>query len=85
MKRRARPCEKKKGRALGVKRKMKMNLPRAAQYAMRALTNAGHQAYIVGGSVRDVLLGKQPDDYDITTSALPDEVIELFRRGAEPH
>ena len=59
---------------------MKMNLPRAAQYAMRALTNAGHQAYIVGGSVRDVLLGKQPDDYDITTSALPDEVIELFRR-----
>ncbi|MBO4884762.1 MAG: CCA tRNA nucleotidyltransferase, partial [Clostridia bacterium] len=59
---------------------MKMNLPRAAQYAMRVLRNAGHQAYIVGGSVRDVLLGKQPDDYDITTSALPEEVIALFKR-----
>ena len=59
---------------------MKMNLPRAAQYAMRALTHAGYQAYIVGGSVRDVLLGKEPDDYDITTSATPDEVMDLFRR-----
>ena len=59
---------------------MRMNLPRAAQYAMRVLRNAGHQAYIVGGSVRDVLLGKQPDDYDITTSALPGEVIDLFKR-----
>lgn len=59
---------------------MRMHLPRAAQYAMRALTGAGYQAYIVGGSVRDVLLGREPDDYDITTNALPDEVMALFRR-----
>ena len=59
---------------------MHMKLPRAAVYAMKALTQAGYQAYIVGGSVRDVLLGKQPDDFDITTDATPDEVQALFAR-----
>ena len=47
---------------------------------MKILRGAGHQAYIVGGSVRDVLMGKQPDDFDITTSALPEEVCDLFSR-----
>ena len=59
---------------------MYINLPRAAVYAMKTLTGAGHQAYIVGGSVRDVLLGKQPDDFDITTDALPEEMCELFKK-----
>ena len=59
---------------------MKINLPRPAQYAMRSLTGAGYQAYIVGGSVRDALLGKTPSDYDITTSALPEEVMAVFRK-----
>ena len=59
---------------------MYIKLPRAAVYAMKALTNAGYQAYIVGGSVRDVLLGKEPDDFDITTDATPDEVQALFQR-----
>lgn len=59
---------------------MKINLPRYAQYALKTLTGAGYQAYIVGGSVRDCLLGKNPSDYDITTSALPDEVMALFAR-----
>lgn len=57
---------------------MRMNLPRAASQAMKILRGAGHQAYIVGGSVRDELMGKQPDDFDITTSALPEEVCDLF-------
>ena len=52
---------------------MRLNLPWPVQYAMRALTGAGFQAYIVGGSVRDALLGKEPSDYDITTSATPPE------------
>ena len=59
---------------------MRLNLPWPVQYAMRALTGAGFQAYIVGGSVRDALLGKEPSDYDITTSATPDEVRAVFRR-----
>lgn len=59
---------------------MNIQLPAPVKYAMKTLTRAGHQAYIVGGSVRDVLLGKEPHDYDITTSALPEEMLELFSR-----
>ena len=42
------------------------------------LNEKGHEAYIVGGAVRDILLGKIPYDFDITTSATPDEVIAIF-------
>ena len=42
------------------------------------LENSGKEAYVVGGAVRDILLGKTPDDYDVTTSATPDEVTEVF-------
>lgn len=59
---------------------MKIHLPRSAQYAVKSLTGAGYQAYIVGGSVRDHLLGKTPSDYDVTTSALPEEVMALFAK-----
>ena len=59
---------------------MKIHLPRSAQYAVKSLAGAGYQAYIVGGSVRDSLLGKTPSDYDVTTNALPDEVMALFAR-----
>ena len=46
----------------------------------RVLQNAGHQAYIVGGCVRDLHLGIGPKDWDITTSAIPEEVVQLFSR-----
>ena len=59
---------------------MKIHLPRSAQYAIKSLAGAGYQAYIVGGSVRDHLLGKTPSDYDVTTSALPEEVMALFAK-----
>lgn len=42
------------------------------------LQRAGHQAYLVGGCVRDVLLGSEPGDYDVTTDATPDRVLALF-------
>src|SRR5713226_3622619 len=44
----------------------------------RVLHDAGHQAYLVGGCVRDLLLGHEPDDYDVSTDATPDRVLELF-------
>lgn len=37
------------------------------------------QAFIVGGSVRDTLLGKEPSDYDITTDAIPDQIEKVFK------
>ncbi|QOV64833.1 polynucleotide adenylyltransferase PcnB [Kosakonia pseudosacchari] len=43
------------------------------------LNKAGYDAYLVGGGVRDLLLGKKPKDFDVTTSATPDQVRKLFR------
>lgn len=43
------------------------------------LNKAGYEAYLVGGGVRDLLLGKQPKDFDITTSATPEQMRKLFR------
>ncbi len=57
-------------------------LPAAAEGAVRIvhkLTAAGHQALLAGGCVRDLLLGLTPQDYDIATDALPEQVCELFR------
>ena len=47
---------------------------------VRRLREAGHEALWAGGCVRDELLGLTPKDYDVATSALPDEVRRLFRR-----
>ena len=44
------------------------------------MQNAGYEAYIVGGSVRDLLLGKAPKDFDVATSATPEEVKDVFPR-----
>lgn len=45
---------------------------------VRTLRERGHQAYLVGGCVRDLLLGREPADYDVATDALPDEVMRIF-------
>ena len=52
----------------------------AALQALRLLRSHGHQALWVGGCVRDLLLGREPADYDIATSATPDEVMRIFPR-----
>lgn len=52
----------------------------AARRIVRRLQEAGHEAYFVGGAVRDFLRGVTPGDYDIATGALPDEVAALFDR-----
>lgn len=50
-----------------------------AQKVIRHLTRSGHKAYLVGGCVRDLLLGRAPKDFDIATDATPSELRELFR------
>ncbi|WP_343809109.1 polynucleotide adenylyltransferase PcnB [Marinobacterium maritimum] len=45
------------------------------------LEDAGHEGYLVGGCIRDLLRGLKPKDFDIATSAHPEEAVELFRRG----
>jgi poly(A) polymerase len=55
----------------------------AAALVVRELTQAGHEAYFAGGCVRDRLLGIAPADYDIATSARPEQVKSVFRRVRE--
>jgi poly(A) polymerase len=50
----------------------------AAEKICGVLAEAGHQAYFVGGCVRDLLLGREPADYDIATDAVPERIEELF-------
>jgi len=45
---------------------------------VRTLRERGHKAYLVGGCVRDLLLGREPADYDVATDAIPDEVMHIF-------
>src|ERR1700679_702633 len=53
--------------------------PRAfAEQICRNLSESGYQAFLVGGCVRDILLGRDPADYDVATDAKPDRVRELF-------
>lgn len=58
-------------------------LRQAAEEVARRLTDAGHEALFAGGCVRDRLQGEEPKDYDIATSARPDEVLALFPGGDE--
>ena len=52
----------------------------AALNVLRELRAEGHEAYLAGGCVRDLLLGREPQDYDVATSATPDVVLKLFKR-----
>ena len=65
---------------LGMENTMKIDMPENANRIIHTLQDAGYEAFIVGGCVRDAVLGKTPDDWDITTSAKPMEVKALFSR-----
>lgn len=56
-----------------------LTLPAPVRKALDLLEGAGHEAWVVGGCTRDKLLGTEPEDWDITTSALPEETLEVFR------
>ena len=58
----------------------RIEIPAGAARILKVLEANGYEAYVVGGCVRDSLLGKQPHDWDITTSALPLQVKALFSR-----
>ena len=60
-----------------------INLPEDVKYILNILRTAGYEAYAVGGCVRDCLLGKLPKDWDVTTSALPEDVKRLFPRTVD--
>ena len=62
---------------------MKLTIPSNAEKILHILEENGYEAYVVGGCVRDSILGRTPDDWDITTSASPEQVKELFHRTVD--
>ena len=52
-----------------------------AQKVVKTLNKAGHETYLVGGCIRDLLLGYKPKDFDIATSATPEQVHQIFKRS----
>ena len=62
---------------------MKITLPRKVLMIINNLQLHGYEAFAVGGCVRDSILARRPEDWDITTSARPEEIKKLFRRTVD--
>ncbi|KKR80013.1 MAG: Polynucleotide adenylyltransferase/metal dependent phosphohydrolase [Candidatus Daviesbacteria bacterium GW2011_GWA1_41_61] len=60
---------------------MEYQLPKEVKKILNKLTQAGYQAYIVGGAVRDLLMGREVSDWDFTTDAKPEEILKVFPEG----
>jgi len=58
---------------------LQISLPERVDRIITILQNHGYEAYAVGGCVRDSVLGREPEDWDITTSAMPEETKALFK------
>ena len=56
-------------------------IPPYVSEILRLIESSGHKAYVAGGAVRDIVLGKTPHDYDIATSAKPDETVGIFEKA----
>ena len=63
--------------------RLKIELPKDVKHILDTLTENGYEAYAVGGCIRDSILKRSPDDWDITTNALPEQVKELFKRTVD--
>lgn len=57
-----------------------LKIPENIQFVLKTLSQNGYEAYVVGGGVRDLLLSIEPSDFDVATSAQPDEIIKLFNK-----
>ena len=61
--------------------KVSINIPEYVQKVARILVKEGYDCYLVGGALRDIVLGKVPHDYDLATNALPDEMLNMFPKS----
>ena len=61
--------------------KIKFTIPKYVQKVARILSKEGYDVYLVGGAIRDIVMGKTPHDFDLATNALPDEMLELFPKA----
>ncbi len=63
-----------------MNKKLLNKIPQHVLWILEQLQNAGFEAFIVGGCVRDLFLAREPNDWDVTTNAKPEEIIELFEK-----
>lgn len=71
------------GRRTKVQKEIRITLPEQVSFIINTLNRAGFEAYAVGGCVRDSIMERTPDDWDITTSADPQQVKKLFHRTVD--
>ena len=62
----------------GYSKKIILRVPKEVSHVTETLEKAGFEAYLVGGCVRDLLMDREPKDWDVTTNAKPDQIIGLF-------
>lgn len=58
---------------------MKFDIPEYVENIMRILHENGYNSFVVGGAVRDMIMEKEPSDYDVNTDALPDDIERVFK------
>jgi len=66
-----------------IRQKVKFDkklLDQDAVKILKKLTQSGYESYLVGGCIRDILLGHKPKDFDIATNATPEQIHKLFKR-----
>ncbi|HWI66195.1 MAG TPA: hypothetical protein VNT75_30555, partial [Symbiobacteriaceae bacterium] len=66
---------------LALAGRLRRALPGPARHLLAALAGAGHEVRLVGGCVRDLLLGVAPKDWDMATSASPEQILAVFPHG----
>lgn len=63
-----------------MNKKLSEKIPKHILWVLETLQDAGFESYVVGGCVRDLLLGREPNDFDVTTNAIPEQIIEVFEK-----
>ena len=63
-----------------MNKELQMKIPDGVLWTLKTLQDAGYESYIVGGCVRDLLLHRVPNDWDLTTNATPEQIIEVFEK-----
>lgn len=58
---------------------MRFDIPEYVENLMNILDENGYNSFVVGGAVRDMIMGKEPSDYDVNTDALPDDIERVFK------
>lgn len=63
-----------------IEKNLESKIPKEVSHVTDTLEETGFEAYLVGGCVRDLLMGKEPKDWDVTTNAIPEQIMALFEK-----